>query len=130
MIRRHGQPDGFWGSGTTAEATGASKPSRAVQLGQATEQFVFYVKVDGATTITVQVAHSGEPDSDGEGVGGRAPADSAYQNLYWTDKPITFIFSGSGSSATIIPAFTPGWVRLLSSNNINCVAGWEVSSGG
>ena len=126
MIRRHGEPDGFWGSGTTKEATGASQASRAVQLGQAVDQFVFYVAVDAATTVTVQVAHSGEPTIDGTGP--QPPAASSYMNLYWLDKPISVTFSGAGSTALIVPDFTPGWVRLVSSNNVNCLAGWEVSA--
>lgn len=126
MIRRHGQPDGFWGDGTTKEATGANQASRAVQLGQAVDQFIFYVTVDAATTITVQVAHSGEPDVDGTGP--QAPASSSYMNLYWIDKPITMTFGGAGSTSMIVPDFASGWVRLVSSNNVNCLAGWEVSA--
>ena len=128
MIRRHGQPDGFWGSGTTKELTGVNGASRAVALGQATEQFVFYVAVDGATTIKVQVAHSGEPSADGTGP--QPPASSAYQDLYWVTTQVQFTFSGAGAIASTIPGFAPGYVRLVSSNSVNCLAGWEVSAGG
>lgn len=126
MIRRHGQVDGFWGQDGVAEETGASGTSRPVQLGQAVDQFVFYVDVSGATVITVEVAHSGEPAADGTGP--EAPADADYKALYWMDKAINFTFTGSGSAAIIVPDFTPGWVRLKSSNDVSCLAGWEVSA--
>lgn len=127
MIRRHGQPDGFWGVGTTQEVTGAGGASRAVQLGQAVSQFIVYLDVSDATVITIQAAHSGEPDVDGTGP--QLPESSTYKNLYWKADPMTITFTGSGSRAVIVPDFTPGWVRLTSSNSVSCLAGWEVSAG-
>ena len=128
MIRRHGQPDGFWGVGTTQEITGADGASRAVQLGQAVSQFIVYIDVSADTEITIQAAHSGQPDIDGTGQ--QPPDPSTYKNLYWKDDEMTIKFDASHrSKAVIIPDFTPGWVRLISSKSVSCLAGWEVSAG-
>ncbi len=131
MIRRHGQPDGFWGQYSTQiyQNVPASGTSNIVQLGQGTDQFVAYINVNGPTTITVQVAPAGALTSDGSDPNYPPPA-SAFMNLYWNATPINVTFTAptGGTAALIVPDFAPGWVRLTTTNAVGAICGWEVST--
>ena len=130
MIRRHGLTSAFWGDESgNKEATGANGTSRPVALGQAVDQACVYVTVDGATTISVLTAHSNALTADGNDPDVDNPP-ATFMNLYYASAistPVQYTFSGTGSAAIILPHFTPGWLQLKSSNNVNALAGFEVS---
>jgi len=123
-IRRHGVINGFWGfDSITKENTGVNGTSRPQFFGFAVDQIALFVQADMPTDITVQVAHTPALTSDGVN-----PSDvpTNWGDLYYINTGTAVTMSMvSGTRVLIIPDFVPGWVRLKSSNDVGCLAGWE-----
>lgn len=98
--------------------TGAAGVSAAQDTGQRTN-VVVYITVNGATTVSVEVA---------PGVGGAGrnsnPTDDAYYPLFdKTDtKAIAFVFAGAGSFAIDMSPFGAEYIRLKSTNDVLATA--------
>ena len=136
---RRGSRTSFWG---TVDAAGVAQPvsvsangtSNAVQVGRKTSMFTFFINSSGASTFQLQVAHVGDPGSQG------TLADPTGQTFIWYDlwylgnsgtgnsTPVTIAFSGAATIASIIPDFEPDWVRLkctVAGSPVNVYAGHE-----
>jgi len=120
--RRSGSPIGFWDN----VAAGANSVSTAVEVMRDADQLAIFVTVSGATTISVECAHSGAVNDDGTLTDDNA---SDWGQLYYIDTPLQIAFSSAGSISLIIPDFEPGWIRLRTSNAVTITAGHEVTAG-
>lgn len=123
-LRRSGNPTSLWNN----VAVGANGTSNAVELARSSDQLVIYVTTSGATTITLETAHSGAVSSEGV-LSDTATTD--WGPLYYinTDSPVELVLAGAGSASWIVPDFAPGWIRLRSSAAVTLTAGHEVTSG-
>lgn len=148
--RRHGVRDGFF-DGTTAwnlttnpgggTGVGPGAVSKQAMIGRSGDNFSFYISVAGTpgftTTWQLQAAHTGSLDAQA------IYPDPDTQTYIWHDVwylgttgagnstlvNIT-IPTGGGARMTLVPDFTPGWVRLLRSDanvgNVTVTAGYEI----
>lgn len=126
MARLLGDQNAFWvpgGSGANnGTAVGAGGVSSAVRIARV-ENLVIWVASSGATTITVQVAHSGDVSAQGID-----PDDSAgvWHNLYYGTQIQTVTFTAAGQQAIIIPDVSFEWLRLSNlTAGVNLTAGWS-----
>lgn len=119
MSRIRGYSNGFWNN----IATGAGGTSSIVDIGRSASQIVINATVSGATTISVEVAHTGNITSQGV-----LPEedDSVWYPLYYINsaQQSSFVFAGAGSAAWIIPDISFMHVRLRSTANVTATAGW------
>lgn len=103
-----------------------SRTSSAVEIPRFAENLALYLNASAATTLTLQVAHSGTPTS--EGIAADANAGN-WMPVYLVGDALAVTFSGAGTRCVLIPDFVPGWIRLVSSNgNVLITAGWEIIS--
>jgi hypothetical protein len=90
-------------------------------------QLIIYVTSSGSTTVSVEVAHSGNLTSEGilpEGTPG------TWHALTYTGITMSIAFAGAGSTALMIPDVPFGLVRLSNlTGAVNLTAGWESSAG-
>lgn len=107
-------------------AASANSVSTAVEVMRDTDQLAIYITSSGATTISLEVAHSGAVNPDGTGSDSNA---SDWGQLYYLDTPIQIAFTSAGSLAMIVPDFEPGWIRLRTSAAATLTAGHEVTAG-
>lgn len=120
--RRSGSPTSFWNN----VSVGVSGVSTAVEVMRDSDQFCVFITSSGATTVSLEVAHSGAINADG------TLTDlvvSDWGQLYYINTPVQMVFSSAGSVAMIVPDFEPGWVRLRSSAAATITAGHEVTAG-
>jgi hypothetical protein len=121
-LRLSGDKNAFWDNA----AVGAGGTSAAIELPRGGEQFTIYVAASAATTITVQVAHSGDLSTEGIL---SDPNAGTWHNLNYVNTPVTLAMAGSDAKAMQIPDFNSRWVRLSSSGAATITAGWELSGG-
>ena len=148
---RHGKATGFFDGTSTYNAStnlgggvnvpaGPSTFSAPQEIGRSADNFSFYVQVTSApafaTQWVLQAAHSGSFSSEGVFAD---PDSTAY---VWHDAwylgtvgsgNSTFIRidipSGGGAVMSLVPDFTPGWVRLRRADTngaVTVIAGWEL----
>lgn len=104
-----------------------SRTSSAVELPRFAENLALYLNASAATTLTLQVAHSGAPTA--EGILADANAGN-WMPAYLMGDAVAVTFSGAGTRCLLVPDFVPGWIRLVSSNgNVLLTAGWEIIVG-
>lgn len=147
-VFRHGDFNAFWdGTGTFNQSTNpvggvgvtTGATSQVVQIGRGGDNFSFYVRVTSApafvTTWTLQVAHSGDPNAEGN-----VDQNAATSTYFWHDATYLgntangvvlslTVPSGGGALMSFVPDFTAGWVRLKRTDAgaaVNVVAGYEV----
>lgn len=121
-LRRSGNPTSLWNN----VAVSANGTSNAVELARSADQIAIYITVSGATTVSLETAHSGAVTSEGV-LSDTATSD--WGQLYYIDTPLQIQFTAAGSVSWIVPDFEPGWIRLRSSNAVTITAGHEVTSG-
>ncbi len=116
--RLRGDKDQFWNN----IAVLANGTSNAVDLGRGIEHIVLFVTASAATTISVQVAHTGDITSQGI-----LPDDapSTWFDLFRSDTGTAVSFAvGPGSRALIVNDLAVMHMRLLSSAAATITAGW------
>lgn len=122
MARRSGSPISLWNN----VAVGVGGTSTPVEVARDTDQLALFITVSAGTTITLECAHSGAIDSEGEFPDANVGNWGA---LYYTNTAMQLVLAGAGSVSWIIPDFEPGWIRLKSSAAATITAGHEVTSG-
>jgi hypothetical protein len=122
QTRRSGDKNALWDNAVT----GAGGFSNPVEIARGAEALAIYITVNGATTVKLQAAHSGDISSEGV-----MPdtADTVWHDVICTNVAASYVFAGAGSVALIIPDFVPGWIRLASSNSVTATAGYETTGG-
>jgi len=120
-MRSSGSPTAFWNN----VAAGAGATSTAVELMRSTGQIALYITTNGATTITVECAHSGALNSDGTVNDTNA---SNWGPVVLITDAIQWVANGAGRVVLLIPDFAPRWIRLKTSNAVTLTAGYEVTS--
>ena len=118
MPRRSGDKNAFWDNASV----GVGGTSTAVELPRGVDNLAIYITVDAATTVSLEVAHSGDITSEGLLPDGNA---GVWFPLYYTNILVQNVFAGAGSVAILVPDFAAGWVRLKSSAAAVITAGWE-----
>lgn len=119
MARLRGDKNQFWNN----VATGAVGKSAVADIGRDTDQITIFATVSGATTISVEVAHTG--DVTAEGVLPEED-DSIWFPLSYINSGTntSFVFAGPANAAWVIPDIAFMHVRLSSTNNVTATAGW------
>lgn len=117
--RLRGDKNQFW----DAAAVGISGTSAIVDIGRSVDQITIFVTTNAATTVTVEVAHTGDVSSQGV-----LPEedDSVWFPLYYVGGAsiLGLTFAGAGNGALIIPDIAVMHVRLRSSAAATITAGW------
>lgn len=123
-LRRSGSPTSFWNN----VAVGVAGTSNPVELARDADQLAIYATVSGATTLVLEVAHSGAVTAEGN-LSNTVVAN--WGPLYYINSSdaVQLVLAGAGSAALIVPDFAPGWVRLRSTAAATITAGHEVTSG-
>lgn len=124
--RLRGDVNQFWNN----DAVGVNGTSAVVDIGRSVENVLIFVTTNAATTINVQVAHTGDITSQGVLPDG-TPA--TFFNLYRGDAaggiPVSLTFAGAGSQALVVPDLAVMHLRLLSTAAATITAGWLAGSG-
>lgn len=118
MPRRSGDKNQLWDN----FAVGVSGVSNVAELPRRIESFAIYVTTSAATTVSVEVAHSGDLNSDGTLSDANA---GVWYVSYYLNTPLQIVFASAGSASMIVPDFVPGWIRLRSTAAATITAGWE-----
>jgi hypothetical protein len=121
MARRRGDVNQFWNNA----AVGIGGVSAIVSIGNEVNQVAIFTTVSAATTVKVQVAHSGDMTAEGILPDG---TPVTFFDLFYLNTAVTQVFSAGGSAAMIIPDFAPQWIRLVSSAAATITAGWVTGS--
>lgn len=110
----------LWGTfPSTTAATGAAGRSSVVRMGSATNA-VLFIKVDGATDITVEVS----PGGQGPGINDFNAGTAVWFSLWGQDLSAAqkITFAGAGAAAISLPQVAAEYISLVSSNNVNATA--------
>lgn len=120
MPRRAGDINAFWDN----VAVGAGGTSNVVELPRGIDHLALWITVSGATTVSLEAAHSGEVTSEGI-----LPDTNAanWAQIVYTNVPVQHIFAGAGSICLMIPDFEPAYIRLKSTSAVTITAGWEAA---
>lgn len=150
---RHGDRFGFFDGTTTYNAstnlgggvgvTGSNSFSKIAEIGHSADDFAIYISVTGSpafvTDWVLQASHSGGWTSEGVYQDKDSLAQSFHDAWYLgttgTGNSTLIkisIPSGGGAIMSIIPDFSPGYVRLKrtdANGAVTVTAGWEIASG-
>jgi hypothetical protein len=118
--RRSGSPTSFWNN-VVVSPNGVSN---AVEVARRSDMIGIYVTANGATTISVEVAHTGALNADGTTNDANA---SNWGQLWYTNVEVKLVLASPGSACLLIPDFEPAWIRLKSSAGATITAGHEVT---
>lgn len=119
MARIRGDKNQFW----NAASVGVNGKSAVADIGRDTDQITIFAAVNGATTISVEIAHMG--DVTAEGVLPEEDDTVWFPLAYINSGTNTsYVFAGAGNGAWIIPDISFMHVRLSSSAAATITAGW------